>query len=130
MTINSGVFTTQSGSSRIIRGLLSESDVADAPISPLVSTFHLERMVGSGFFDKLGSALSRAGDFAMASLKDPSVRGKLKDMATRSGVPALRKASEVAGMLGLGAPGVSGGVMSGGVMSGGRRRNPRMSALM
>jgi hypothetical protein len=129
MTINSGVFTTQSGSSRIVRGLLSESDVVSAPMSPLVSSAHMERYIGSGFFDKLGSALSKAGDFAMSQLKSPAVRGMVKDLASRSGVPALKKAGEVAGMFGFGSP-VSGGVVSGGVVSGGRRRNPRMTALM
>lgn len=119
MTVNSGFFETQAGSSRIVRGVLSEQDVISAPIAPEASREKLERMVGGGFFSKVGTALHRAGKMALGALTDPKVRGALKEMAGKSGVPALEKGAKLASMAGLGA------------VTGGRRgQNARLSALM
>jgi len=119
MTVNSGFFETQAGSSRIIRGVLSEQDVISAPIAPEASREKLERMVGGGFFSKLGTALRKAGKMATGALANPQVRGALKQMASKSGVPALERGAQLASMAGLGA------------VTGGRRgKNARLSALM
>jgi hypothetical protein len=118
MTINSGYFQTQAGSSVIQRGLLSESDVINAPMASAGDAKSMERMVGSGLFSGIGSALQRAGEMAMGLAKNPAVRGVVKDLARKSGVPALRKVADVAEMAGFGQ------------VTGGRRHMANMRNLM
>lgn len=62
ITVNSGFFETLAGSSRIVKGVLSEADVISAEPVMEVSRDSLERTVGSGFFDKIGSFLSKGMD--------------------------------------------------------------------
>jgi len=121
MTINSGYFESQSGSSRIIRGVLNESDVINAPLAPMGTRKRLQRMVGGGFFGNLGSALQKAGKMAVEALKDPAVRGMVKEGVKR--LPGGREAVSVAEKFGL-------GTVTGGMATGGRSRNARLSALM
>jgi len=78
---------------------------------------HMKRLVGSGFWNKLGNALGKVKDFFLR----PEVRNVVKGLARESGVPELGKAANVAERLGYG---VSGGARSGG------RRNANLSELM
>lgn len=116
MAVNSGFFETQSGSSRIVKGVLTEQEVISAPPAPLGSRADLERLVGGGFLSKLGSALNKAKGLLM----NPAVRGMAKDLAKASGVPALQKGAEMAEKLGMG---VTGGARTGG-------RKAKLHALM
>lgn len=60
ITVNSGFFESIRGSSRIIKGVLSEQDIISAPLAPMGTRDQLDRMVGSGLMSKLGNVLSKA----------------------------------------------------------------------
>lgn len=120
MAVNSGFFETQSGSSRIVKGVLTEQDVISAPPAPMGSRADLERMVGGGFMSKLGTALNKAKGL----LSNPMVRNIGKELARSSGSKALSAGADFADRVGLG--------MSGGGRTGGRKRmtKAQMEALM
>lgn len=82
ITVNSGFFETLAGSSRIVKGVLSEADVISAEPVMEVSRDALERTVGSGFFDKIGSFLSKGMDIYNKS--KPLVSG-IKGILPESG---------------------------------------------
>jgi hypothetical protein len=73
VTANSGFFESIRGSSRIIKGVLSEQDIISAPVAPEMTRESLQRAVGAGggFF---GNMLSKIK--AMAS--NPYVQGAVK----------------------------------------------------
>jgi hypothetical protein len=60
MTINSGFFESVKGTSRVVKGILSEADIISAPISSLATRSQVERAVGGSFLSKLGHAVSKA----------------------------------------------------------------------
>ena len=63
ITVNSGFFESIRGSSRIIKGVLSEQDIISAPLAPMATHDQLARMVGSGgLFSSLSNVLSKAKD--------------------------------------------------------------------
>jgi hypothetical protein len=67
VTANSGYFETVRGSSRVIKGVLNEADVINAPMAPAGTHANLQRIVGGrGALHKLGNVLGRVRDF-MAS---------------------------------------------------------------
>ncbi len=109
VAVNSGFFETQSGSSRIVKGVLTEQEVISAPLAPMGTRGDLERMVGGGFMSKLGSALNAAKGLILK----PEGRELLKQGARMSGIGALGKAADVADAVGLG--------KTGGRMTGGRK---------
>lgn len=59
VALNSGYLETIKGSSRIIKGVLTEQDILSAPMGPGSSDAHMERRVGSGMVadeaEKMGS---------------------------------------------------------------------------
>jgi len=55
----SGFFETVAGSSRLVKNILSPDDIVNAQIAPEGSVQSLQRITGGGFFDTLGSALSK-----------------------------------------------------------------------
>lgn len=119
MTVNSGFFETQQGSSRIIKGVLTEQEVISAPPAPVGARGDLERMVGGGFMSKLGTALSKAA--GLLGRKD--VRDVLKKGAEMSGIPMLQQGARMAEKVGLG--------VAGGAVTGGRRgKKAHLAALM
>jgi len=63
ITANSGFFESIRGSSRIIKGVLSEQDIISAPLAPMGTRDKLQRMVGGGLLSNLASALGKAGTF-------------------------------------------------------------------
>jgi len=60
ITANSGFFESIRGSSRIIKGVLSEQDIISAPLAPEGTTSMLQRMVGAGIGGALANAMSKA----------------------------------------------------------------------
>jgi hypothetical protein len=60
ITANSGFMESIRGSSRIIKGVLSEQDIINAPVAPEGTRTGLERHVGGISFGSLGNILSRA----------------------------------------------------------------------
>lgn len=91
VAVNSGYFETLAGSSRIIKGVLSEADVISAEPIMEMSRDGLKRMVGNGFFSNLGSMLSKAVDIytktkpLVSGLKGALPDGKVKDILGKVG---------------------------------------------
>jgi hypothetical protein len=91
ITANSGFFETIKGSSRVVKGVLTEQDIISAPVAPGGTSGSLRRAVGAGVSGSMGNALS-----ALKSMFSPgAAKGEgMKD------VPKMPKA----GMKGSGAP--------------------------
>jgi hypothetical protein len=91
MILGSGFFQTRAGSSRVIKGILTEADVVAAPMAPEHDVAGMRRMVGHGIFDRLGSMLSKAKHVytatkpAMSALKDALPEGMVKDVMGKVG---------------------------------------------
>ena len=64
---NSGFFETIKGSSRVVKGVLTEQDIISAPMAPAATHSALARYVGAGVFDKMGNAMSRMKELYSAS---------------------------------------------------------------
>lgn len=62
ITANSGFFESIRGSSRIIKGVLSEQDIISAPLAPMGVRGELDRIVGGFSFSSLSNILSKAKD--------------------------------------------------------------------
>jgi hypothetical protein len=103
ITANSGFFETIRGSSRIIKGVLSEQDCISAPLAPMVVRSELDRMVGGASFKKFGHILSRAKDFyGMTKPIASAVRNMLPDSGN------LGMVKDVMGKVGYGSGGSTG----------------------
>lgn len=105
ITVNSGFFETLAGSSRIVKGVLSEADIISAEPVAEVSRDAMERMVGGGFFDKIGSFLSKATDIYQKSKPIVSaVKGVLPESGmlgkVKSGLGAVGYGQAGAGLAG------------------------------
>jgi hypothetical protein len=119
ITVNSGFFESQNGSSRILRGILDEKSVLDAPVLPSATTASsLSRMVGAGFFDKLGSVLSKAKEIYSAT----------KPMV--SGIKGMLPEGKIKSALGAVGYGMAGAGMAGSAMAGAGKRRGVASRLM
>jgi len=80
ITANSGFFESIRGSSRIIKGVLSEQDIISAPLAPMGVRAELDRMVGGFSFSALGNILSKARDIYSSTKPIVSaVKGFLPD---------------------------------------------------
>jgi len=106
ITANSGFFESIRGSSRIIKGVLSEQDIISAPLAPMGTRDQLDRMVGSGMFGRLANVLSKAKDVYD---KTAPYHGAIKE-AGRAAMGAMRGSA------------MSGGDATGGGVTGGRRK--------
>ena len=62
ITVNSGFFESIRGSSRIIKGVLSEQDIISAPTAPTGTRAMLARWTGSGMGASLANALTKTPD--------------------------------------------------------------------
>jgi hypothetical protein len=103
IAVNSGFFETLAGSSRIIKGVLSEADIISAEPVPEGSREDLQRMVGSGFFSKLGSFLSKAKDIYSATKPAISqIKGMLPEGKMKGALSAVGYGHAGAGMAGAG----------------------------
>ena len=118
ITANSGFFESIRGSSRIIKGVLSEQDIINAPVAPMATRASLERMVGAGTgglsFGSLANILSKAKDIYHAT--KPAVSA-IKGMLPESGT--MGKIKGALGAVGYGTGGEMG--MGTGAGTGGRR---------
>lgn len=113
IAVNTGFFETLAGSSRVVKGLLSEADIISAPPVEAVSSDGLSRVVGSGFFDKVGSFLTKHGP-ALAAAAKPLASAALSAMPDEGMAGAVKRGARAVGM-GYGGP--AGGGVTGGMMS-------------
>jgi hypothetical protein len=133
ITANSGYFESIRGSSRIIKGVLSEQDIIGAPLAPTATTQELHRYVGgAGIFSTIGSVIGKV-------ISNPAVRDALLDVGKMAGKELLHHGTEFVkrkisgGMASGGAMSggmASGGAMSGGAMSGGRYHRGGLDARL
>jgi hypothetical protein len=122
ITANSGFFESIRGSSRIIKGVLSEQDIIGAPLAPTATRQELQRYVGgAGLMSSLGNILSKVKGPALELLKKVGMEAG-QELLSHGTAYAKKK-------LGLGGA-MSGGDMSGGAMSGGRTRKGLDARLM
>jgi hypothetical protein len=114
ITMNSGVFVCERGTSSTYTGILTRADVLEASEQDAYTRSDVQRLVGGGFLDMLKSGVSKLSPLLKAVA--PMVMPHVKDYLGKKGtLGAMANA-------GLGAMGYghSGGGMSGGGMSGGR----------
>ena len=112
ITANSGFFESIRGSSRIIKGVLSEQDIIGAPLAPTATTQELQRYVGGGgIFSNIGSVISKV-------VSNPAVRDALLEVGKHAGKELLSHGKDFV-MKKIRGGESSGGAMSGGAMSGG-----------
>ena len=121
ITANSGFFESIRGSSRIIKGVLSEQDIISAPMSASQTRSGLKRLVGGLSFDSLANVFSKA----------KNIYEQTKPIAS-----AIKNALPDSGMMGkvkgaMGAVGYGGdGMGAGGNMGAGRSRRGLSARLM
>lgn len=109
ITMNSGVFVCERGTSSTYTGILTRADVLEASEQDAYTRSDVKRMVGGGFLDMLKSGVSKLAPLAKAVA--PHVMPHAKEFLSSKG--ALGKlASQGIGAMGYG--------MSGGGGSGGR----------
>lgn len=120
VAFNSGYFVSQSGSSAIIKGVLNESDVINAPMADATTRGSIKRLVGGSFWSKLGNALGKVKNF----LLKPEVRKVVKGLTSELGGDEGKRAVDLASKLGYGAR--SGAAMAG---AGRRRRDANLAEL-
>jgi hypothetical protein len=122
VSVNGGFFESQSGSSRVVKSVLSEADVISAP--PAGNAEGMRRLVGHGFLSNLGSAFTKAKEIFNKGRdiyeKTKPYVSQVKNMLPDTGVLGAIKSG--ATQLGYGA--------SGGAISGGRSRRSLASRLM
>lgn len=88
ITANSGFFESIRGSSRIIKGVLSEQDIISAPMAGAQTRAGLQRLVGGVSFSSLANMFSKAkniydqtkpiGSAVKNALPDDGMMGKVK----------------------------------------------------
>jgi hypothetical protein len=78
ITANSGFFESIRGSSRIIKGVLSEQDIISAPLASMTTRSELDRLVGAGAFHSLANVAHKAMDAYHKSKPEgaPAVGGR------------------------------------------------------
>lgn len=114
ITANSGFFESIRGSSRIIKGVLSEQDIISAPLASTATHSELKRVVGGkGLLSNLGNILSKARDVYHATKPALSALKPHMPEGVRGAMDAV----------GYGSGGMSGGRSGGasGGRSGGRK---------
>ena len=112
ITANSGFFESIRGSSRIIKGVLSEQDIISAPLAPMGTRQQMERLVGSGLMSSLANILGKVGQVYQAT---KPIHGALGEVG-KFGYEEIMKRR---GRGGTGA-GVTGGEYVGAGATGGR----------
>jgi len=101
ITMNSGVFVCERGTSSTYTGILTKQDVLEASQQDHYTHDDVERLVGGGFFDKIKSGVSKLAskgkDMAMAHGKEllkkhgNKLLEKGKEMASEHGKKLLEK---------------------------------------
>jgi hypothetical protein len=117
ITMNSGVFVCERGTSSTYTGILTRADVLEASEQDAYSHADVRRMVGGGFLDRLKSGVSKLAPLlkTVASAAAPHVKeylGKQGSMGklAAQGIGALGYGSSGAGRSGAG---ISGGALQG-----------------
>jgi hypothetical protein len=117
ITMNSGVFVCERGTSSTYTGILTRADVLEASEQDAYSHADVRRMVGGGFLDRLKSGVSKLAPLlkTVASAAAPHVKeylGKQGSMGklAAQGIGALGYGSSGAGRSGAG---ISGGALHG-----------------
>lgn len=100
IAINSGFFETVAGSSRIVKGVLSEADIISAPPAPEGTGEAMKRLVGHGIMDRLGSFLSKA--------KASYATAKPVLSAIKEALPSDGRAGQVKSAMSMAGMGMSG----------------------
>jgi len=115
ITMNSGLFVNERGTSSTYTGILTKQDVLEASAQQAVFQSSVKRMVGGGFLDSLKSV---AGHVLPHLLKHG------KEHLGKMDHPVAKGISSALGAMGYGSSGggVSGGGSSGGGVSGGRMK--------
>jgi hypothetical protein len=109
---NSGFFESLAGSSRIIKGVLSEADIISAEPIMEMTRDRLNRIVGGSFLGKLGSMLGRAIE----------IYSKVKPVASAvKGVLPEGRVKDVMGKMGFGMAGAAMPAGAGGAMRKGKK---------
>jgi hypothetical protein len=114
ITVNSGFLETIRGSSRVIKGVLSEQDIISAPMAAAGTRAEMSRVVGSGFMSSLSNALMKAKDIysktkpAVSALRGALPEGQAKSVlgslgygmgaGMGAGIGAARRGSKKAGL--------------------------------
>lgn len=97
ITMNSGVFVCERGTSSTYTGILTKQDVLEASQQDHYTHDDVSRLVGGGFFDKVKSGLkgiaSKGKELAMEQVKKhgPALMEKGKHYAMKKGKEALDK---------------------------------------
>ena len=110
ITMNSGVWVNERGTTTVYTGILTKQDVLDVSSQESYSRSDVERMVGGGFLDTLKSVAGKVV---------PMLPSLAKAGLSMSGNPYAKTGANVLGALGYGR---SGGGGSGGGVSGGRHK--------
>ena len=85
VTVNSGFLESIRGSSRVIKGVLSEQDIISAPMAAAGTRAEMARVVGSGFMSSLSNALMKAKDIYHKTKPAVSaIRGALPEGQAKS----------------------------------------------
>lgn len=115
ITMNSGLFVNERGTSSTYTGILTKQDVLEASAQQAVYQSSVKRLVGGGFLDSLKS---------VAGAVLPHILKMGKEHLGKMEHPVAKGLSGALGALGYGQSGggVSGGGASGGGASGGRMR--------
>jgi hypothetical protein len=108
ITMNSGVFVCERGTSSTYTGILTRADVLEASEQDAYTRSDVKRLVGGGFLDMLKSGVSKLAPLAKAIL--PHAHEYLKDKGALG--QAASAAMKHAGY-GMSAGGMSGGRLSG-----------------
>jgi hypothetical protein len=117
MTMISGVFVTERGTSSTYTALLSKQDVLEASEQEAVPHSSVKRLVGSGFLDSLKSVFGKL--FKAGQAVAPYAKQGLKLYSGISGAKYGDNAGKAADVLGQLGYGMSAGGRSGGGGSGG-----------
>jgi hypothetical protein len=103
VTANSGFFETIKGSSRIIKGVLTEQDIISAPMAPGGTTSALRRAVGAGVMSSLGNAMSHVkGMYEAAKPYATTAKECVGALAKHTGSKAAKAVHSAMGAVGMG----------------------------
>ena len=97
ITANSGFFETIKGSSRVIKGVLTEQDIISAPVAPSPTQGGMARLVGGRF--NLSNAMTRLKEVYQAT--KPAVTC-IKGALGQSGNPTAGRVANALGAVGYG----------------------------
>lgn len=118
ITVNSGFFQSYKGESRVLKSVITEQDVLDAPLSNAVSRAEMVRAVGGfSFRNLMANAMSKIPSVVGHLIKHgPEYHKMAKEVSGQVKKHLPESAQSMLSAVGLGATGAgpSGGAKSGG----------------